>query len=257
MEILVGPTFSIEVSSPQDNHPRVDSAAPNCIFLKDEEDDEIGGLISTRIGPGIRINELDDNSTDSSSSIGAPDDSDEEGEEVDSGSSSSKGAIVSLDALEDSLPIKRGLSNHFAGKSKSFTNLSDVSSSVNTVKDLVKPENPFNKRRRTLMANKWYRRKSSFYSWSNPKSMPLLALAEEEEEEEEAQQLDHRRHHHHHLHHQEESESEEEEEDNEESSHPRRQLPKLSKLQDRKFRTSFKSHSCFSLTDLQEDEQYQ
>ena len=100
----MGPTFSIEVSSPQDNihvssAAAAAAAAANCIFLKDEDESVVGqeGLVSAR-----RINELD-NSSDSSSSIGAPDDSDEE--EVDSGSSS-KGAIASLDSLEDSLPVK-------------------------------------------------------------------------------------------------------------------------------------------------------
>lgn len=63
------------------------------------------------------------------------------------------------------------------GKSKSYANLAEVCS----VKDLVKPENPLNKRRRVLMASK-LARKSSFYSWQNPKSMPLLTLNEEEED---------------------------------------------------------------------------
>ena len=39
---------------------------------------------------------------------------------------------------------KRGLSNHFTGKSKSFANLSEME--VDTVKDLEKQENPFNNR---------------------------------------------------------------------------------------------------------------
>ena len=39
---------------------------------------------------------------------------------------------------------RRGLSNHFTGKSKSFANLSEVE--VGTVKDLEKQENPFNNR---------------------------------------------------------------------------------------------------------------
>lgn len=72
--------------------------------------------------------------------------------------------------------LRRGLSNHFMGKSKSFTDLSQV----NTVKELQKQENPFNKRRRVQIASKWSR-KSSFYTWSNPKSMPLLPLLEDED----------------------------------------------------------------------------
>ncbi|KAK9097814.1 hypothetical protein Syun_024859 [Stephania yunnanensis] len=59
-----------------------------------------------------------------------------------------KGALSSMNSLEESLPIKRGLSNFFNGKSKSFANFSQVSS----ISDLAKPDNPFNKRRRTLIA---------------------------------------------------------------------------------------------------------
>lgn len=51
------------------------------------------------------------------------------------------------------------------------------------MKELQKQENPFNKRRRVLIASKWSR-KSSFYTWSNPKSMPLLPLDEEDDDQE-------------------------------------------------------------------------
>jgi hypothetical protein len=70
--------------------------------------------------------------------------------------------------------IRRGLSSHFEGKSKSFTDLSQV----NNLKELQKQESPFNKRRRVLIASK-FTRKSTFYSWSNPKSMPLLPVNED------------------------------------------------------------------------------
>lgn len=70
---------------------------------------------------------------------------------------------------------RRGLSNHFDGKSRSFSDLSQV----NTLKELKKQESPFNKRRRVLIASKWSR-KSAFYSWSNPQSMPLLPVVDED-----------------------------------------------------------------------------
>ncbi|XP_077217023.1 uncharacterized protein LOC143851458 [Tasmannia lanceolata] len=128
-----------------------------------------------------------------------------------------KGGLVSMESLEESLPIKRGLSNFFSGKSKSFASLSDVAS----VKDLAKPDNPFNKRRRTLVASKsaWSSRRT-FCSPLNT-SMPLLCPEFSLEEEEE----------------------EEEEKEHEDSS-----LPPLP-LQGRKFKT-FKSPRSFSLTDL-------
>jgi len=68
---------------------------------------------------------------------------------------------------------------------------------VSSLKELQKQESPFNKRRRVLIASKWSRR-SSFYSWSNPQSMPLLPVDEdrddydddeEEEEEEKARKV--------------------------------------------------------------------
>lgn len=45
-----------------------------------------------------------------------------------------------------------------------------------------KQESPFNKRRRVLIASK-FSRKSSFYSWSNPKSMPLLPVNEDHDDD--------------------------------------------------------------------------
>ncbi|XP_031481539.1 protein OXIDATIVE STRESS 3 LIKE 5-like isoform X2 [Nymphaea colorata] len=95
-----------------------------------------------------------------------------------------------LGCLEESLPIKRGLSNYFAGKSKSFGCLS----SANSVKDLAKQENPFNKRRRILLA---YRnvgpRRASLGSFSGMSSQSLFSPAsvlEEKEEEEEEEEED-------------------------------------------------------------------
>ncbi|KAJ8758719.1 hypothetical protein K2173_000440 [Erythroxylum novogranatense] len=236
MEVLVGPTFSVDVSSPAATGEKL----PASLFLKAEgEEAEDRKLVSGRIGSGVGFGRTED-SSESSSSIGAPDDSDdEEGEEVDSSVSSNLG-LGSLDSLEESLPIKRGLSNHFSGKSKSFANLSDMSS-VASVKDLQKQENPFNKRRRILMANKWSRR-STFYSWHNPKSMPLLALNEEYDEEKLQEEDDH---------------------DNPSSSsssssprpdklllRPGKNMVPISKLKT----TAFKSQSCFSLTDLEDQD---
>ncbi|CAL0334792.1 unnamed protein product [Lupinus luteus] len=63
-------------------------------------------------------------------------------------SSSSSHDEVDVDPLSDMssllehLPIKRGLSNFYQGKSQSFTSLA----SVGSLEDLIKPENPYNKR---------------------------------------------------------------------------------------------------------------
>ena len=174
----MGPTFGIDVSSSPAyvRDPAQDNRAASCLG----------------VGSGSRIcvpekSPVDDASSSSSSSIGAPDDSDVEDDASFKGSADDdeeaqsrfrSGSFGSLASLEESLPIKRGLSNHFPGKSKSFANLSEVG----TVKDLEKRENPLNKRRRVLIASKWSRK--SFYSWANPKSMPLLTLKEDEENDE-------------------------------------------------------------------------
>lgn len=250
----MGPTYSMEVSVPSPSCvlDRSGVAAAQdkstCLFLKSsggEKGDrhESGG---DKVGSGYGS----DDSSVSSSSIGDPGDSEEEenedeNDDVASSSSKLKKSSLSLDSLEDSLPIKRGLSNHYSGRSKSFANLSDVS----TVKDLGKEENTFNKRRRLFMVNKLSRnnRRSSFYSWQNPISMPLLPSLEEEEEEE------------HHLHplqvqnlslfKQQAAEEEEEEE-----QQPIKNPPTKT-FNGSRFNIGFKSQSCFSLADLQEDQQ--
>ncbi|XP_020193069.1 uncharacterized protein [Aegilops tauschii subsp. strangulata] len=94
------------------------------------------------------------------SSIGPVSEGDEEeGEEVESARETpwqrrtkKTGGLASLHALDDALPIKRGLSSFFSGKSRSFANLQDVAvAGTTSSKDvLAKPENPFNKRRRIL-----------------------------------------------------------------------------------------------------------
>ncbi|XP_043712058.1 uncharacterized protein LOC122660872 [Telopea speciosissima] len=164
-------------------------------------------------------------------------DDDDEGEEVQSKfkSHGGVGALGSLDSLEESLPIKRGLSIYFSGKSKSFANLSDVS----RVEDLAKSENPFNKRRRILMSCKWSNR--SFYNRSlNPTtSMPHLAVLDEDEED---QTEDHG--HRHHLDKNLNKNMEEKTiEVSDSPPSPPSQMP-------RKF-NNFKCGKCFSLTDLQ------
>jgi len=233
----VGPTFGIDV---RDRSGGTDQRrVATCLFLKDDDNVAV---------PGKAMEPLDDDLSESSSTIEAPDDSeDEDNDDVSSKEGRngfSGGGFASLGSLEDSLPIKTGLSSHFSGKSKSFANLSDAC----TVKDLEKSENPFNKRRRILLSS----RRSSFYSTFNPKSMPLLALKEDEDEED------------HHQHQQgypfsssspssSSSSSSEKKEQEEDREHPER-LPK--KLLDRRF-LSFKSRSCFSLSDLQEHDEQQ
>ncbi|XP_057846041.1 protein OXIDATIVE STRESS 3 LIKE 1 [Cryptomeria japonica] len=57
------------------------------------------------------------------------------------------------------MACRRGISKFFTGKSRSFSSLSDAIS----IKDLSKPDNPYNKRRRNLLVsgNNWDRNRFS------------------------------------------------------------------------------------------------
>ncbi|KAG7572037.1 hypothetical protein ISN44_As09g004350 [Arabidopsis suecica] len=186
MEVMVGSSYGIGMAAYVRDRGGVsaqDKAVQTALFLADES-----GRGGSQIGIGLTMSinnsKSPEESSDSSSSIGES--SENEEEEEDDAVSCQRGTLDSFSSsLEDSLPIKRGLSNHYVGKSKSFGNLMEAAS---TAKDLEKVENPFNKRRRLVIANKLRRRgrsmsASSFYSWQNPNSMPLLALQEPNEED--------------------------------------------------------------------------
>lgn len=61
------------------------------------------------------------------------------------------GPLHAMETLQEVLPTRRGISNFYNGKSKSFTTLADAVSSP-SVKDIAKPENAYTRRRRNLMA---------------------------------------------------------------------------------------------------------
>ncbi|KAJ6957440.1 hypothetical protein NC653_039403 [Populus alba x Populus x berolinensis] len=92
--------------------------------------------------------------TSSKSSIGKDSDlsgGGEDGLDENEVQSAYKGALDSMEGLEEVLPIRRGISKFYDGKSKSFTILSDASSSP-SIKDIAKPENAFTRKRRNLLA---------------------------------------------------------------------------------------------------------
>ncbi|KAK3213083.1 hypothetical protein Dsin_017789 [Dipteronia sinensis] len=234
MEVLVGPaTYKTAVEAAYVRDRTTGGGGVGVVVPSSAaEQDDSKKVVS---GSCLFLNEEEETGSDSSSSssIGSDDDDDE----VNDANGDVSSSILSLDSLEDSLPIKRGLSSHFGGKSKSFSNLSEV----NTVKDLVKLENPFNKRRRVLIANKLWSKSSSsssFYSWQNPKSMPLLTVHEDRDLRDD----DDRDHDHDH-----DSPVAEEEEEEEEKNLTRVFGNRLKK------KIGFKSQSCFSLADLHEE----
>ncbi|PIN21596.1 hypothetical protein CDL12_05704 [Handroanthus impetiginosus] len=106
--------------------------------------------------------------SDESSSIGKNSDLSEnsleksgDGEEV---QSSYKGSLDSMEALEEVLPIRRGISRFYNGKSKSFASLTEASSS-SSIKDIAKPDNAYMRKRRNLLACN--------LNWDKTRSSPL------------------------------------------------------------------------------------
>lgn len=71
--------------------------------------------------------------------------------------SSSDSSLYDMSSLISHLPLKRGLSKHYEGKSQSFTSLS----SVKSLEDLIKTENPSNKKIKALKSNNWSMMNSS------------------------------------------------------------------------------------------------
>ncbi|XP_043700364.1 uncharacterized protein LOC122651097 [Telopea speciosissima] len=86
-----------------------------------------------------------------SSSIGKNSDGEDSGEKEVQSTYNKDGTVLdTMEALEEVLPVWRGISRFYNGKSKSFNNLSDAVSS--NIRDLVKPEKPYNRKRKRLLA---------------------------------------------------------------------------------------------------------
>ncbi|XWS17582.1 hypothetical protein CRYUN_Cryun33cG0079400 [Craigia yunnanensis] len=138
----------------------------------------------------VEVEEEDDwrssSSTTTSSSIGRNSD-DVSGRSSDGGDceenevqSSYKGGLDIMDSLEQVLPMRRGISSFYNGKSKSFTSLAHASS-ASSIKDISKPENAYTRRRRNLLAinHVWdkNRNKRPIRPISSSKSTLALAVA--------------------------------------------------------------------------------
>ncbi|KAA8546250.1 hypothetical protein F0562_003011 [Nyssa sinensis] len=103
-----------------------------------------------------------DSSKSNSSSIGKNSDLSESGrssaDAEDSGDSevqsSYKGPLNAMESLEEVLPIRRGISKFYDGKSKSFTTLAHASTCSSSIKDIVKPENAYTRKRRNLLTSR-------------------------------------------------------------------------------------------------------
>ncbi|KAI3772211.1 hypothetical protein L6452_03392 [Arctium lappa] len=149
------------------------------IWEKGEDDGSSGGCrtmmpeTNTRVGGGengsmleidggtksMRIIQQEECNSSSSSSIGDDSDEDRDGDaesryryEHQNNNGSFDDAIQ---ALEEALPIRKGISTFYNGKSKSFTSLADVwPSTTSSIQDIAKPENAYTRKRRNLGAFK-------------------------------------------------------------------------------------------------------
>ncbi|XP_048541336.1 protein dopey-1 homolog [Triticum urartu] len=172
---------------------------PNGFYVEEEEGEEVGREELRELEEALSDASSIGAASSDSSSIGEDSTSEkEEGEEEEVESEAPVDEVLAmglgtLESLEDALPSKRGLSNFYAGKSKSFTSLAEAAAKA-AAKEIAKPENPFNKRRRVLAA--WSRRRASCSSLVTTYLPPLLSLdhtvveGDEEEEEEEEERSD-------------------------------------------------------------------
>ncbi|KAF8388725.1 hypothetical protein HHK36_025405 [Tetracentron sinense] len=113
------------------------------------------------------VEEREEEMDSCSSSIGRNSDSSERSSDgEDSGEtevqSSFKGPLDTMDLLEEVLPIRRGISKFYRGKSRSFASLA-VASSSSSIRDLAKPENAYTRKRKNLLAcsNIWDKSRNS------------------------------------------------------------------------------------------------
>ncbi|XVE97769.1 hypothetical protein REPUB_Repub03eG0047400 [Reevesia pubescens] len=138
--------------------------------VEEEEDDDWRSSSSTTTSSSIGRNS--DDVSERSSDGGDCDENEVQ--------SSYKGGLDMMDSLEQVLPMRRGISSFYNGKSKSFTTLADASS-ASSMKDIAKPENAYTRRRRNLLAinHVWdkNRNKRLIRPISSSKSTLALAVA--------------------------------------------------------------------------------
>ncbi|TKY74851.1 hypothetical protein E2542_SST03615 [Spatholobus suberectus] len=106
-------------------------------------------------------------SSSATSSIGKDSETECAAADNDNEAHSADEPLDTMDSLQQVLPIRRGISKFYDGKSKSFTSLADAVSSP-SVKDIAKPESAYTRRRRNLMAfNHIWEKSRNFPSRSN------------------------------------------------------------------------------------------
>ncbi|KAJ9550735.1 hypothetical protein OSB04_014780 [Centaurea solstitialis] len=108
--------------------------------------------VFTNHGGTMNIIQEDCNSS-STSSIGNNSDNEEDDDDREA-DAESRCIGDSIRALEEALPIRRGISTFYDGKSRSFTCLADMCTPLTpSIKDIAKPENAYTRKRRNLLAS--------------------------------------------------------------------------------------------------------
>ncbi|KAA3457898.1 Photoactivated adenylate cyclase subunit alpha-like protein [Gossypium australe] len=101
-----------------------------------EEEDDLGYCSSSSIG--------------GNSDVSGESSSDGEDSRETKVQSKLKGPLDTMDALQEVLPTRKGISKFYNGKSKSFTSLADAVT-ASSVKEFAKPDNPYNRKRKNLL----------------------------------------------------------------------------------------------------------
>ncbi|KAL0312233.1 UNVERIFIED_CONTAM: hypothetical protein Sradi_5622600 [Sesamum radiatum] len=163
------------------------SEPESCGGVNGSGEDNAGGEKGKAVAENVDMS--DEESTDI-------DQEGEPAEEADSSTTTTRRSTLDcLASLEASLPMKRGLSSHYDGRSKTFGNLSELF--LDNARELGKREHALNKRRRLLLAHE-YRDKtshpgggddggSSSSTMTHTSSMPLLPTLHHHRENEEAE----------------------------------------------------------------------
>lgn len=120
-----------------------------------------------RLTRRLPVERDEDSDSCSSSSIGRNSDSSDGSSDCEDSAesevqSSFKGPIDRFGDLEEMLPIRRGMSKFYNGKSKSFTSLADIAS-ASSVKDFAKPETRYTRKRKILLAHSTFLDKNRKY----------------------------------------------------------------------------------------------
>ncbi|XP_050366389.1 protein OXIDATIVE STRESS 3 LIKE 2 [Argentina anserina] len=127
--------------------------------------------------PPVASSSLSSSSIGKNSGVSSSEEGDEENDEA---QSSYKGPLDMMEALEEVLPIRRGISRFYNYKSKSFTSLAEAATS-SSIKEIAKQDNAYTRKRRNLLASNIICRggisKSSKRTITGSQSTLALALA--------------------------------------------------------------------------------